>query len=65
MLLYTCYYTHVILSLRHVAHMRKITNALKLQSKILKGGNCLGDTQVDGRIILRHIKDMVGWLVGW
>jgi len=40
--------------------MRRITNALKLQSKSLKGSNHLGDTQVDGRIILRHLKERGG-----
>jgi hypothetical protein len=40
--------------------MRRITNALKLQSKNLKGNSCLGDTQVDGRIILRHLKERGG-----
>jgi hypothetical protein len=40
--------------------MRRITNTLKLQSKNLKEISHLGDTQVDARIILRHLKERGG-----
>jgi hypothetical protein len=40
--------------------MGRITDALKLQSENLKGSSHVGDTQVDGRITLRHLKERGG-----